>query len=137
MHDDILCGMTIEQFGCVIRLAKGLNLTTPQRQLVLLLETELLRAGPNNGRDDLLTPRQREIVGYVQSGFRTKEIARKLGCSPFTVKAHLATIYPVCGVPNRAALAGLQLVKSDDRAVRARQNRRSGEFMAQMELRQI
>jgi len=41
---------------------------------------------------DNLSPREREIVGYVKEGFTTGEIARQLGISVRTVEAHLGII---------------------------------------------
>lgn len=58
-----------------------------------------------------LSPRQRQIVEHIQAGRSTKEIARLLGISPATAKAHTAAVFARLGVPNRVALAGLGLVR--------------------------
>src|SRR5215216_653726 len=53
-----------------------------------------------------LTARQRDIVMLAADGLSNKEIARRLGVSEGTVKAHLHSIYRQLGIRNRTALAG-------------------------------
>lgn len=48
-----------------------------------------------------LTPRQLEILRYVESGQTTKEIARDLGLSVYTVRNHIQTILRRLDVPTR------------------------------------
>jgi two-component system, NarL family, response regulator YdfI len=50
-----------------------------------------------------LTEREREVLKAVAQGQRSKEIARNLGITERTVKAHLASIYRKLGVDSRAA----------------------------------
>jgi two-component system, NarL family, response regulator YdfI len=50
-----------------------------------------------------LTEREREVLKAVAQGQRSKEIARNLGITERTVKAHLASIYNKLGVDSRAA----------------------------------
>jgi len=54
-----------------------------------------------------LSPREAEIVACVREGLSNKQIARKLGIAPTTVKTHLERIFDKLGVRNRlqAALA--------------------------------
>jgi DNA-binding CsgD family transcriptional regulator len=52
-----------------------------------------------------LSPRQREIVGWVERSATNKEIARQLGIEPATVKAHLRLILTKVGAQNRTVLA--------------------------------
>jgi DNA-binding NarL/FixJ family response regulator len=51
-----------------------------------------------------LTDRQREIAELVCAGQRSKTIARKLGVSEGTIKAHLHAIYVRLRVKDRAGL---------------------------------
>jgi len=51
----------------------------------------------------VLTPRQREVMELVAEGRSNKEIARRLGLGPGTVKVHLAAAFRALGVNNRAA----------------------------------
>jgi DNA-binding CsgD family transcriptional regulator len=48
-----------------------------------------------------LTPRESELLELLASGQSNKELARTLGISPNTVKAHLARLYEKLEVPNR------------------------------------
>lgn len=50
-----------------------------------------------------LTDREIEVLKFVASGDRSKEVAARLGISERTVKAHLASIYSKLGVDSRAA----------------------------------
>jgi DNA-binding CsgD family transcriptional regulator len=49
-----------------------------------------------------LTPRQEQILHLLAKGFYYKEIGTELGISPFTVRAHLHTVYRKLGVKSRA-----------------------------------
>lgn len=48
-----------------------------------------------------LTERQVEVLGMLARGAANKEIARDLGISPYTVKAHVAQLLMVLGASNR------------------------------------
>ncbi len=50
-----------------------------------------------------LTKRQQEVAALLQEGYPNKEIAKRLGLSPDTVKAHMAAIFRTLGVNNRTA----------------------------------
>lgn len=58
---------------------------------------------------DVLTRREREIVSLLAEGSSSKEIAKKLGLTSGTVRAHLHTIYGKLGVENRTQAAVLFL----------------------------
>lgn len=49
-----------------------------------------------------LTPRQRDVLACLVRGLANKEIARELGLSEPTVKAHLVGVFRVLQVKNRA-----------------------------------
>ena len=49
-----------------------------------------------------LTARQQEILQLLAKGFYYKEIGAALGISPFTVRAHLHTVYRKLEVKSRA-----------------------------------
>jgi DNA-binding NarL/FixJ family response regulator len=51
-----------------------------------------------------LTPREYEIATLVGAALSNKEIARRLGLTEGTVKAHLHSIYHKADVRNRTAL---------------------------------
>jgi DNA-binding NarL/FixJ family response regulator len=60
-----------------------------------------------------LTGRQREIVACAARGLSNKQIARRLGISPETVKTHLHHVFERHGVHGRVAL--LAVHTGDDR----------------------
>lgn len=51
------------------------------------------------------TPREREIISTIISGFTNKEIAAKFALSEDTVKHHLSSIFAKASVANRLELA--------------------------------
>ena len=51
-----------------------------------------------------LTPRERQIVGYLCRGFRNQDIAQVLGTSPNTVRNQLQRLFEKLRVSNRAEL---------------------------------
>jgi DNA-binding NarL/FixJ family response regulator len=61
------------------------------------------RSGPRS--DVELTPREVEVLGLVRQGLANKQIARRLGISERTVKAHLTSAFARIGVPDRTAAA--------------------------------
>jgi len=52
-----------------------------------------------------LTPREREVLGALARGKANKQIARELGISEKTVKAHLTRVFEAIGVTDRTAAA--------------------------------
>jgi DNA-binding NarL/FixJ family response regulator len=69
---------------------------------------ELLAArvapGPDRAGADL-TGRELEVLGLVRQGLANKQIARRLGISERTVKAHLTSCYQRIGVADRTQAA--------------------------------
>lgn len=57
------------------------------------------------GSSENLSPRESEIVPLIARGWTNKEIARALGMSDKTVKAHLSHIFAKLGVTRRRQLA--------------------------------
>jgi DNA-binding NarL/FixJ family response regulator len=52
-----------------------------------------------------ISPREREVLALVVAGRSNKEIAEALFISPFTVKAHVASLLTKLDADNRAQLA--------------------------------
>jgi DNA-binding NarL/FixJ family response regulator len=52
-----------------------------------------------------ITGREREVLGLVTEGLANKQIARRLGISERTVKAHLTSIFQRIGVSDRTQAA--------------------------------
>ncbi|MGD8430294.1 MAG: helix-turn-helix transcriptional regulator [Ectothiorhodospiraceae bacterium] len=66
----------------------------------------LLTARPRS-KLDRLPPRSREAAELYAEGLTHKEVARRLGISPETVRKHLALAYERLGVSSKTALAEL------------------------------
>ncbi len=62
---------------------------------------------------ELLTPREREVLGQIAGGDSNKEAGRKLGISPRTIEVHRARIMEKLGAKNAADL--VRIVLSDGR----------------------
>ncbi len=58
---------------------------------------------------DLLTPREREVLGLIAAGASNKEAGRQLGISPRTIEVHRARIMEKLGAKNAADLVRIVL----------------------------
>lgn len=77
------------------------------RSVSLALE-KLLHSETKRPRvEDLLTPREMELLLLAAAGVQNQEIALRLGIAEGTVKAHLHTIYGKLQVKNRLGLSTL------------------------------
>ncbi len=66
----------------------------------VLLDSRRATQDPDN-----LTDREREVLLLVRGGLANKQIARKLGISERTVKAHLTNVFQRLGVTDRTQAA--------------------------------
>ncbi|MFN8196130.1 MAG: response regulator transcription factor [Nocardioidaceae bacterium] len=69
---------------------------------------ELLSARVSGGGSSVsadLTPRETEVLRLVRQGLANKQIARRLGISERTVKAHLTSVFARIGVTDRTQAA--------------------------------
>lgn len=73
--------------------------------LAPLAASALIGERRSDGREDSLTPREREIVALVGDGYSNKRIAATLGLSEKTVKAHLTSAFRRLGVFDRTQAA--------------------------------
>jgi predicted ATPase/DNA-binding CsgD family transcriptional regulator len=85
-----------------------------RRQAVALALGE--RPGPSSaaaaeGRDDLLTPRQRQVAGLVAQGLTDRQIAARLVISPRTAESHVEQILTRLAVRSRAEIAAWAVVQ--------------------------
>jgi len=61
---------------------------------------------------DILSPREREVIGLVAEGMRNKEIAEALFISQYTAKVHMRNVLSKLGARNRAeAVARYEMFK--------------------------
>jgi LuxR family transcriptional regulator of csgAB operon len=66
------------------------------------------RSGAGNPRinaDELLTPKEIEILAYIASGWNNRQIAEKLCLSPNTIKTHIYRIFRKINVSSRTQAA--------------------------------
>ena len=66
-----------------------------------VLATSGHHGAPRVRRDDTLTPRECEVLGFVAQGLSNREIARKLVLSEKTVRNHVERTYSKIGASNR------------------------------------
>jgi DNA-binding NarL/FixJ family response regulator len=62
-------------------------------------------ARPGDPAVDSLTPRERDVLALVAEGLANKQIARRLGISEKTVKAHLTRVFATLDVTDRTQAA--------------------------------
>jgi DNA-binding NarL/FixJ family response regulator len=72
--------------------------------LIEALKSALPRRVVDAKGEDLLTPRENQVVGLVAEGIGNREIAEQLGVKENTVKKSLLRIYDKVGVSNRVEL---------------------------------
>ena len=58
----------------------------------------------------LLTPREKEVAALAALGLSNEEIAKELGISVKTVKAHLSLVFQKLGVKRRSELARVRFL---------------------------
>jgi len=64
-----------------------------------------LAKAPASGNRLQLTPRERQLIGFVRTGLRNREIAEQLGVTEGTVKTYLHAVFEKLGVTSRTELA--------------------------------
>jgi DNA-binding NarL/FixJ family response regulator len=83
--------------GGVLAAARGEAPLDPK--IAAIVEASTGSAAP------VLSPREREVLALVAEGLPNKLIARRLGISEKTVKAHLTKVFEAIGVTDRTAAA--------------------------------
>lgn len=58
-----------------------------------------------SGHRAALTPRERQLIGFVRTGLRNRDIAEQLGVTEGTVKTYLHAVFEKLGVTSRTELA--------------------------------
>ena len=72
-------------------------------------DDEAARLVPQFPGRELLTPREREVLGQIAGGASNKEAGRHLGISPRTIEVHRARIMEKLGARNAADLVRIVL----------------------------
>jgi DNA-binding NarL/FixJ family response regulator len=88
-----------ELLDAVRAVARGESPLDPKVAAALLRSRVAARQEPE------LTGREREVLGLVGNGLANKQIARRLGISEKTVKAHLTNVFQRIGVSDRTQAA--------------------------------
>src|SRR5205823_12011909 len=90
-----------------VQLVEAGEIWVGRRVMVRLIEELALRtaAMPAVTGGEELTPRERELVGFVAAGASNKDIARRLSISVSTVQTHLTSIFGKLGLSTRLELA--------------------------------
>jgi DNA-binding CsgD family transcriptional regulator len=79
------------------------DFTNRECDLLALLLPHLAEAYRKVRLASVVTPREREVLTLVAEGLTNREIGRRLGISPGTVRSHLEHAYPKLGVSTRTA----------------------------------
>jgi len=93
-------GAAVVVHGCLLR-ASG------QRRIAVVFEQARRQgvAAPTEVAPGL-TPREKEVAMHLLQRFSTKQIARRLGISPYTVQEHCTAIFDKAGGRSRRELVG-------------------------------
>ena len=91
---------------CILRVARGqIWANTEQLNYLLDLISEVPSLRVLNARgNDLLTPREEQVVALVAEGLSNRGVARELSLSEHTVKKYLFRIFEKLGVSTRVEL---------------------------------
>jgi DNA-binding NarL/FixJ family response regulator len=93
--------MTPAQLVRAVAVAVRGELVAPRALLQYVLTEE------GQANLDVLSTRQREVLGHVVEGLSNAEIGRRLYLSESTIKQHLRAAYKLLGVSNRTEAANL------------------------------
>jgi DNA-binding NarL/FixJ family response regulator len=91
---------------CIQRVASGQIWANTEQMtflLDLIAEVPSLRVLDSRGQQ-LLTPREEQVVALVAEGLSNREVARELNLSEHTVKKHLFRIFDKLGISSRVEL---------------------------------
>jgi DNA-binding NarL/FixJ family response regulator len=72
--------------------------------LIEHMRHDSLRLIASGGRTVTVTPREWDVVELLREGVQSKEIARRLGLSPVTVRRHISSVVRKVGARDRAEL---------------------------------
>ena len=91
-----------EIFAAIQASVTGLVVLDPDALDSLLSSSDAEAQSELDPSDQILTPREIEILRMIADGLGNKEIASKLGISDHTVKFHISSIFAKLGASNRA-----------------------------------
>ena len=111
-NEDSVCRLLM--LGCAGCLAGDTSVATLKKAILAVARGEiwaerhlvsrtLQQALVSAGTDDLLTSREREILGLLRAGQTNRQIAEALFISPETVKWHIRKVFGKIGAKDRLA----------------------------------
>jgi two-component system response regulator FixJ len=118
---DIPMAVEAIKSGALDFLEKPFDATTVVTRVREAVEAWTRRASRGNGEvlskqfpgHDLLTSRERDVLGQIAAGSSNKQAGRELGISPRTIEVHRARIMEKLGAKNAADL--VRIVLSENR----------------------
>jgi two-component system, LuxR family, response regulator FixJ len=119
---DIPMAVEAIKTGAFDFLEKPFDASTVVTRVREAIEAWSRRAGQVNGAEslpknfqgyDLLTSRERDVLGQIAAGSSNKQAGRELGISPRTIEVHRARIMEKLGAKNAADL--VRIVLSENR----------------------
>jgi len=96
------------EFKQAIRAVHGGSVWAPRRVLAMFIErvtTSSMARSSETNDGPTISSRQRQVLGLLAVGSSNREVAKELGLSERTVKAHVAELLRKVGAPNRIALS--------------------------------
>ncbi len=96
-----------EIFAAIEACVAGLIVVHPDSIDAMLDSTDAEKQSELDPSDQILTPREIEVVRMIADGLGNKEIASQLGISDHTVKFHISSIFAKLGAANRAEAVAL------------------------------
>jgi DNA-binding NarL/FixJ family response regulator len=96
------------EFKQAIRMVHNGSVWAPRRVLAVFIERVTASTTTRNTKThdgQMISSRQRQVLGLLAVGSSNREIARELGLTERTVKAHVAELLRRIGAPNRIALS--------------------------------
>jgi DNA-binding NarL/FixJ family response regulator len=94
------------EFKQAIRLVHSGEVWAPRRVLAAFIERVTASAARQTKPDrQMISRRQRQVLALLAVGSSNREIAKDLGLTERTVKAHVAGLLQKIGAPNRIALS--------------------------------
>ncbi len=91
-----------------IRAVNSGSVWAPRRVLAIFIERVTASTTPRKARmhdGQMISHRQRQVLSLLAVGSSNREIAKELGLTERTVKAHVAELLRKIGAPNRIALS--------------------------------
>jgi len=95
-------------FKQAIRVVHSGSVWAPRRVLATFIERVTASTTARQVKSQegpLISRRQRQVLGFLAVGSSNREIAKELGLTERTVKAHVAELLRKIGAPNRIALS--------------------------------